>query len=140
MPIARAFEPPDVSNPPFKLGVDCVVDLPMPPSVNRIWRRLQSRVVLAPAYDRWKRQADLCAIADRDWRSKPRMADAFKALILLDRARRAGDVDNRVKAVLDWAQSRELIKNDKLCEEITARWVATVEAPKGCRLILRAVA
>jgi hypothetical protein len=39
--------------------------------------------------------------------------------------------------VLDWAQSRELIADDKHCERLTVTWG---EAPYGCRLILRGVA
>jgi Holliday junction resolvase RusA-like endonuclease len=50
-------------------------------------------------------------------------------------ARTVGDLDNRIKGVLDWCQSRHVIENDKHCEKITVEWG---EAPRGCKVILRA--
>jgi Holliday junction resolvase RusA-like endonuclease len=121
-----------------------MVDLPFPPSTNRIWRHESNNrrkmIHLSAEYRAWKAQADACALADRGWRSKARMPGPFSAAILLSRRHRAGDVDNRIKAVLDWAQRVELIRNDSLAEEITARWVDPGAAPTGCRLILRSIA
>lgn len=131
---------PTTLDPPFLAPLECVMDLPFPPSTNRIWMQTRRGVALSEPYRIWKKEADMAVIANGCWRRRVRMPAAFTALLLLDQARRAGDVDNRIKAVLDWAQRVELIANDKLCEEITARWVATAEAPRGARLILRSVA
>lgn len=128
---------------PFGLPelIKTVVDLPFPPSVNRIWRaNPQSsgkQVHLSQSYIRWKRQADLLAIASRVYRGCLKIDGPFEAHIALDVTAGAGDLDNRVKAVLDWAQSREMVKNDRDCRRLTVEWVEHVNAPEGCRLTLR---
>lgn len=149
---AQPFIPPDVSEQPFAPPLECVMDLPFPPSVNRIWRTSRvdplkrNNVYLSTEYRTWMRQANSAVLVNGTWRKRTAMPAEFKALILLDRAQRltskgnASDVDNRIKAVLDWAQRSELIANDALCEEVTARWAPTAEAPHGCRLVLRSVA
>jgi Holliday junction resolvase RusA-like endonuclease len=131
---------------PFAPPLECVIDLPFPPSVNRIWRSQQATngrkigVYLSAEYRAWSKHADIAVIANGSWRSRVAMPAEFTAVIQLNRAQRAGDIDNRIKAVLDWAQRAQIIGNDRLCEALTARWVATIEAPSGCRLILRSVA
>jgi Holliday junction resolvase RusA-like endonuclease len=95
----------------------------------------RARSAISPEYDQWKRAADKLAIALGGCRHLKRIDGKFEALIILKRQR--GDLDNRVKGVLDWAQSRELIADDKYCERLTVTWG---EAPYGCRLILRGVA
>jgi len=143
MPVASPFKPEPIIDRPFGVPIECVMDLPFPPSTNSIWSirggLKHNAVSLSPAYKKWKKEADMAVIANGTWRHRQRMPGAFAATLLLDRAQRAGDVDNRIKAVLDWAQRVEIVTNDKLCEEVTARWVATVDAPRGCRLILRSV-
>jgi len=49
------------------------------------------------------------------------------------------DIDNRCKGVLDWAQSRALIAQDRRCMSVTTRWGSSDEAPWGCRLTLTPV-
>ncbi len=133
---------PSTLDPPFLAPLECVMDLPFPPSTNEIWRRAGQRIILSQAYKSWKHQADMAVIANGCWRKRVAMPHAFTGLVLLDRSLRtaAMDVDNRIKAPLDWAQRVELVRNDCLCEDASARWVATLEAPRGCRLILRSVA
>jgi Holliday junction resolvase RusA-like endonuclease len=120
----------DCSDVPFLPPPDIEVHLPMPPSVNRIWRANKAgsginRVSISPEYRAWRKAADNLAIA----------MGKFEAIIILQRTR--GDLDNRVKGLLDWAQSRQLVADDKHCERLTVEWG---EAPYGCRLILRGVA
>lgn len=133
---------PTTLDPPFLMPLQCIMDLPWPPSTNEIWRQVGQRVILSKVYRSWKYQADMAVIANGCWRKRVTMPGAFTALVLLDRGMRtpAMDVDNRIKAPLDWAQRVELVVNDCLCEEATARWVATAEAPRGARLVLRSVA
>lgn len=128
----------DTSDRPFAPPADIEVDLPMPPSVNRIWRANRAgknKVSISPEYDQWRRHADRLAMALGSCRGVKKIMGKFEAKIVLKRQK--GDLDNRVKGVLDWAQSRELIRDDQDCERLIVEWG---EAPHGCRLILRPVA
>lgn len=109
------------------------IALPYPPSLNRLWRHVRGRAkpYLAPRYQTWKRAADNeYMLHKREW--KP-VAGHFSAAVTLDEKRRRGDVDNRIKVVLDWLQRVELIENDKFCDAITIRWG---HAPEGVRVLL----
>lgn len=137
--LARDFQPPQTVDRPFGLpAIVTVLDLPIPPSVNRIWQHKKAgkkQVFMAPEYRRWIKQADMCVLATAQLRGVKRIDGLFEAEIALQRT--AGDLDNRIKAVLDYAQSRALIANDKNCERVTAFWG---EAPRGCRLTLKEIA
>ena len=118
-----------------------VVDLPFPVSVNRLWRKgRHGGIHLSPAYHDWRVQADLTAMLQRGRRHTIR--GPFTAEVALDRDKRkpAMDLDNHAKSVLDWAQSRELIFDDKFCERLTIEWVDHANAPEGCRVVLRELA
>ena len=129
----------DTSDRPFGLPdlITIVVDLPFPPSVNRIWRSNARSVTLSPEYRRWKDSADMLTIASRVYRRMGHISGSFEAYIALNVDRGRGDIDNRIKAVMDWAQSRSLIANDKHCRRLTVEWVDHANAPDGCRLTLR---
>lgn len=124
----------DTSDPPFACSPDITVHLPMPPSVNRIWRSNKAgkgRVSISPEYDRWKKRADMLAISMAALRGVRKIKGAFEARITIARGR--GDLDNRIKGVLDWAQSRELVADDKHCERLVVEYG---DAPHGCVLVL----
>lgn len=111
-----------------------IIDLPMPPSVNRIWRANKAgkkRVSISPEYDAWKKQADLLAMSSGQFRGIQPIRGKFEARIILKRVR--GDLDNRAKGVLDWLQSRALIVDDKDCERLVLEWG---DAPAGCRVFV----
>jgi crossover junction endodeoxyribonuclease RusA len=116
--------------------LECVIDLPFPPSTNEIWRRAGKRIILSATYRRWKTQADMAVIANGCWRRRVWMPGAFTADIIFNSKlrRKNMDLDNRIKAVLDWAQRVELITNDCLCEEVRARWMLI---DRDCRLTLQ---
>lgn len=123
---------------PFSMPPDIEIHLPKPPSVNRIWRSNKSgagRVSISPEYKAWKRHADMLATSMAALRGVKKIQGPFVATIVIKRG--PGDLDNRIKGVLDWAQSRGLVRNDRDCEELTIRYG---EAPHGCVLILRAIA
>lgn len=114
------------------------VDLPFPPSVNRLWRSTAGRknaVYLSPQYKSWKLGADAAAMNQRALRGR-RIDTPFEASILLNLESGWGDADNRIKAVMDWAQRVQLIKNDRDCMKLTVEWVLPSQAPLGCRLTI----
>lgn len=120
-----------------------VVHLPMPPSVNRIWRSNRAgkqKVSRSPLYREWIQNADDLSMVLAQLRGIPKIPGRFTALVTLpfdDRGQDPPfDIDNRIKGVLDWAQSRALVANDRRAMEVTIRWGRPEEAPYGCKLEL----
>lgn len=124
-PSIRRIEAPEI-----------VLDLPLPPSVNRIWRANKAgpkRVSVSPEYASWKRSADALSLATAQFRGLKTIVGTFEARIVIQRTR--GDLDNRVKGILDYLQSRGVIADDKYCERITVEWG---DAPAGARVTIKA--
>ena len=67
---------------------------------------------------------------------KQKIHGPFGCSIWLNREIGRGDGDNRIKALLDWTQSRQLIRNDSDCQYGSWTWVDHEDAPEGCRLTL----
>lgn len=122
------------------------IHLPMPPSVNRIWRsnkagkRMVSR---SPLYREWIQSADDLSLVLAQLRGIKRIPGRFTAEITLpfdDRGQDPPfDIDNRIKGVLDWAQSRELVVNDRRAMAVNIKWGKPADAPYGCKLELTGV-
>jgi Holliday junction resolvase RusA-like endonuclease len=108
---------------------DFVVDLPYPPSINRIWRSnprastTGKQVYIAPSYRSWKDQASLALLQKRGWIMR-RIKGSFSVELALcpPKGHPRGDLDNRIKAVLDFLQQATVIENDKHCQMICAYW------------------
>jgi Holliday junction resolvase RusA-like endonuclease len=113
-------------------SIEIALDLPTPPSVNRLWRSGRGRVFRSKTYLSWIQAADAELMARRQM-PKKRIEGPFEAHITLSRKVR-GDLDNRVKGLLDFLQSREIIRNDSDCKRLV---VERGEAAAGCRLTLR---
>lgn len=114
-------------------SVQITLDLPFPPSVNRIWRRGRGRVHRSTEYKNWLATADMHVIANRQF-PKDRINGVFRVLIRLNQDAGRADGDNCIKALLDWLQSREIVRNDKDCTGGSWNWVSPIEAPSGCRI------
>ncbi len=140
--------PPFVDARPFGLpvgSVEITLDLPMPPSTNRLWRSAtiratrKTRYYKSPEYLGWCEQADITVMAAKQY-PKRKILGPFEFQIMLSTAGRAGrDGDNFCKAALDWLQSRDIIRNDSDCRRGSWAWVEPAAAPKGCRVILRSL-
>ena len=126
---------PSQSDPPFAVppAIIHVIDLPRPPSVNRIWRNHHR----SAGYMAWIEQADALIMAHGGLRGREMIRGHFTALIEIKPTSIRCDLDNRIKAVLDYAQRIALISNDQNCMEITAKW--SEEAIAGCRLTIRSI-
>ena len=141
---------PSYADPPFACPPDdpaiggIVIDLPYPPSVNKIWKSSsalsQNRVYLAPSYVKWKEHADALLMSQRGW-AMHRISGPFSIEIDLCPTGKypRGDLDNRIKAVLDFLQRVTVIKNDKDCQRLVVQWVELARAPEGCRATLRPI-
>ena len=134
----------DVSDPPFlpaRAPIVTVLDLPCPPSVNRIWKAMgkgSRGVYRAPQYVAWIKAADMALLLDRAMRGQRRILGPFCARIEVKRPAANCDIDNRIKAVLDFVQSRGFVADDKHLVSITACWSDV--STRGCRVTLTEVA
>lgn len=140
---------PSYADPPFACPpatntpapIVHVIDLPCPPSVNRIWRASKAgkcRVSTSPEFRDWVERADALIMSHGGMRGRKTIYGQFTALIEVKRPSATSDIDNRIKAVLDYAQRCGFVENDKRLIEVTARW--SDDALCGCRLTLREVA
>lgn len=114
------------------------LDLPLPPSANRIWRYVpgSTRTVLSEAYQDWKRAADQFAQYQLGAGHREPISGPFAVTITLDRKRHGrGDPDNRIKGALDYLQRAGVVANDKYLERLTLQYG---EAPEGMRLVVEA--
>jgi len=112
-----------------------IIDLPLPPSVNRLMARLGNKSTVV---QRWIRVADAHLMSrPAEWRRI--QAGAVKGPFLIhitwDREEFGiSDIDNRCKVLLDYLQRICLIENDRLCRAMSVRFGV---APDGCRVRIR---
>lgn len=92
------------------------IELPLPPSANRYWRNFRGRMVVSAEARAYKEQAA--------WIAKIGGAQMLEGALSLSvdvyRARKAGDLDNKLKVILDSLQG-VFYKNDSQIVEIHAR-------------------
>mgnify|MGYP001607902233 CR=1 FL=1 len=127
----------DLTDRPFGCPPDIVLDIPLPPSVNRT-RKID--YAAAAEVEDWKRRTDLVLMAHGQYRAAKKAAlDRFEITIILSEQDCPLDLDNPIKAAIDYLRRIELIKNDdkRYMRRIVVEWG---EAPEGCRLVLRGVA
>ena len=101
------------------------IDLPLPPSVNRLWRSNRGRVHRAPRYLSWLKAAGWELVTQRP----ERLAGSVRVNISAGRPdRRRRDVDNLGKALLDLLTKHEVIQDDSCVVSITCGWDDDVAA------------
>lgn len=97
----------------------------------------------SPLYREWIQSADDLSMLLAQLRGIRKIPGRFAAEITLpfdDRGQDPPfDIDNRIKGVLDWAQSRALIANDRRAMEVKIKWGKQVDAPYGCKLELTGI-
>lgn len=117
-------------------GVDRIeLKLPgIPPSVNRLWRAVDGKVLKSEAYREWTASIvpELRAQA-----GVKRMRAAYEMTVELGKPdNRRRDLDNvGSKALSDALCQAGIVKDDSLCQSLTLRWVS---AP-GTKIILTSV-
>lgn len=123
-----------------------VLDLPLPPSVNRIWRKsgaakAAGTIHRSPEYKSWVHKAGLALLVSGAKRGRKAITGRFTAIIEIQRTwtvlqRNKFDLENRTKALFDFCQEHGFIGDDRDLEEYTVKWTST-NAPHGCRITLR---
>jgi hypothetical protein len=131
-PVTSQFVAPSTVDRPFALAPwACVIDLPLPPSVNRFMAKLGNR---SPVVKVWVRDADAHFISQM--KNLRNIIGPYEIEITWSAMRRGiSDIGNREKALSDWLQRVGLVENDRMCERMTLLWGV---APEGCRVRLRA--
>jgi Holliday junction resolvase RusA-like endonuclease len=127
----------DFELPPFAVALDIVLDLPPPPSVNKT-RRVdwKGNQILKG----WKEAADGYTTLAKCRPDNPirgrKIEGTWEAIITFDSRVHRLDLDNGIKALLDYAKRIELVTDDSLryLRRITVQWGTP---PTGCRLVLR---
>lgn len=107
-----------------------MIRIPIPPSLNGIFRNVPGiGRVKTGGYKRWITQAGYAVLAQRPEKWK---GDVAVSIAIGPRQR--GDLDNRIKPVLDLLTKMQVIEDDRKVVEITARWSVI----PGCEVELRA--
>lgn len=84
-----------------------------PPTANKIWRKTNTgRVYLNPETERFNKAVSLALMLNGTPRA-PEDWEFFDVYIILHPARRSGDVDNRIKPILDALTKCGFWKDDK---------------------------
>lgn len=127
-----------MADPPFACPPDIVLDIPVPPSVNRS-RRVDWAAM--KKVNAWKAKADLTLMANGQYRkAKPHaIKGQYELTIVLNEKTCRLDQDNPIKPAIDYLRKLGLITDDskKYGRRLVVEWG---EAPEGCRLILRRAA
>ena len=105
------------------VGKEVVVCLPIPPSANRYWRNFNGRVVVSPEASSYKSEVGwLC-------KQVPQFSGNVAVSVTVFRARKAGDLDNYMKVLLD-ALKGIMYPDDKAVTEIHAYREDDKESPR----------
>jgi Holliday junction resolvase RusA-like endonuclease len=109
-----------------------VLDLPPPPSVNETRRDYGKGTA---ALHRWHRVADAEVLAQGGMRRLPRISGRYQVTVTPDERSCRADLDNGIKAVIDYARRIELVRDDspRYLRSVVVEWG---EVRTGCRLTL----
>ena len=125
----------EIVSPPQQILNGIVLEFPAPPSINRAgaeWRLGNS----ASRVRRWRRAADAHLVVTGQHRKLDQRIDGYFTIDIVWDRRHAdvGDIDNRIKYLLDYLQYLRVFRDDRLCRAMT---VAYANVPDGCRVRLR---
>lgn len=127
---------PSMADPPFACPPDIVLDLPAPPSVNRTrrvdWKGRRQIEAFANVADAYVMAAKGRANSPLRIEKIPR----FELLITLSESHTRIDLDNGLKALIDYLRRIEVIEDDspKHMRRLTIEWG---RAPHGCRVTIK---
>jgi Holliday junction resolvase RusA-like endonuclease len=122
---------------PFAPPLDIELDLPVPPSVNRV-RKIDW--THRAGHKKWERAADgfLLAAKCREYHPLRNIAipSSFELTVILSERHTKIDLDNSLKCLIDWLRRVDLIIDDgpRYMRRLVVEWG---DAPQGCRIILK---
>lgn len=123
-------------NIPSKRG-KIVLDLPAPPSVNRLWRVGKGRVYRSPKYVEWLLEAGLEIMAQKPKLACKAIKGPYALVIKMAPRSSLADADNFIKAISDLLQKHNMIENDRLCRKLLVVWDEKLSV--ACRVSLRSI-
>jgi Holliday junction resolvase RusA-like endonuclease len=126
----------DTSAPPFVVEPDIILDLPAPPSVNKT-RKIDwaaSRDVKA-----WRNVANAYVLHAKMRSVRPLQftkVKRFQLTVVMSEHHTKIDLDNGLKALIDYLRKIELIEDDSYrhMRRLVVEWG---HAPMGCRVTVR---
>lgn len=124
--------PADVSNPPFAVPADIVLELPTPLSVNRTRRIDWENYKHVKA---WLREADGMFLMQKR-KLAPAIKGRYEIIITLQDGS-AIDADNPVKILIDFVRRVKLVSDDS--PAFMRRVTIEFGAVEGCRVTVRPV-
>jgi len=126
----------DYANPPFGMPPDIVLDLPCPPSVNKVRRVDWSSVRVVKA---WQNVSNAYVLAAKGRANSPLKlvkVPRFELHIVMSEHHTKIDLDNGLKALIDYLRKIELIEDDspQHMRRLIVEWGL---APFGCRVTVK---
>jgi len=117
------------------------LDLPLPPSVNRLWKigknraTGKSQMYRSPEYVEWVLEAGLEIMAQKPKLTTKALSGSYSMIIKMAPRSSLADADNFLKAISDLLQKHNIIENDKLCRKLLVVW--DEKLPVACRVTVR---
>lgn len=130
---------PSMIDRPFGAPLDIILDLPPPPSVNRTRRMDFSSLRVVNA---WKNVANAYVLAAKGRAINPLRLNKiarFELHIIMSEHHSKIDLDNGLKALIDYLRKIELIEDDSP-KHMRRIIVEFGTAPMGCRVTVRPIA
>jgi Holliday junction resolvase RusA-like endonuclease len=130
---------PSMIDRPFGVPLDIILDLPPPPSVNRTRRMDFSSLRVVNA---WKNVANAYVLAAKGRAINPlrlTKISRFELHIIMSEHHSKIDLDNGLKALIDYLRKIELIEDDSP-KHMRRIIVEFGTAPMGCRVTVRPIA
>lgn len=90
-------------------------EFPLPPSSNRYWRHYRGRTIISPEAEQYRSTLKMLAKAD----GAAQLSGPVAVTVNVYRERRSGDLDNRLKVLLDACQG-VFYQNDSQIRELHA--------------------
>lgn len=108
------------------------VQLPYPPSANRLWRNVNGRTLKSLAYRQW---LDLAVTMARLARLKPVRGPYKLSMVATRPDNRRRDLDNLIKPVSDALVAAGMVEGDHLAQSLEVSW-SSREPVKGGDLVV----